>query len=73
MEVGDRERLSPDKGSGKAEEKAADVVNDFKAVVMNLPSLITPSYFPSTHGSRSVGASHGPFGSSWIVLTGNVQ
>lgn len=40
--------------SGKAEKKAADVVNDLKAVIMNLASLITPSYFPSTYGSRSV-------------------
>lgn len=75
MERRDRERLTTDKGCEdaalickKIKKRAADVVNDFKAVRMNLASLITPSYFLSAYSSRSVVASHGPFGSFWNVM-----
>lgn len=85
MERRDGGRLTTDKGCEdaalickKIKKKAADVVNDFKAVRMNLASLITSSYFLCAYSSRSVVASRGPFGPEYDnnflrCLTGNIQ
>lgn len=63
----DRQRVWRRSLNMNKKKRAANVENDFKAVRMNLAFLITPSYFLSAYSSRSVVASHGPFGSFWNV------